>query len=107
MLGASEGAFGVDVPVVSEQGSQPGGEGFGVSEGLQVAMEAELALPEVAFAERRQTCRERRDGAPGWEERSVAWMEPNGCDRATIRRRAPHNGHAGDVRVFDSRCGAR
>ena len=38
MLGASEGAFGVDVPVVSEQG-----------EGLQVAMEAKVARPEVAF----------------------------------------------------------
>ena len=32
-----------------EKGSQPGGEGFGVSEGLQGAMEAELALMEVAF----------------------------------------------------------
>jgi hypothetical protein len=35
------------VPVVSEQGSDPGGEDFGVSEGLQVAMEAQLALQEV------------------------------------------------------------
>jgi len=33
-------------------------------------------------------------------------MEPNESDRATIRRRAPHNGHGGDVRVSDSRCGA-
>ena len=46
---ASEGTFGVDVPVVSEQGSYPGGEGFGVSERFQVAMEAKLALPEVAL----------------------------------------------------------
>jgi hypothetical protein len=29
------------VPVVSEQGSYPGGEDFGVSEGFQVAMEAQ------------------------------------------------------------------
>ena len=49
MLGTSEGSFGVDVPVVSEQGSYPSGEDFGVSEGFQVAMEAQLALPEVAF----------------------------------------------------------
>ena len=49
MLSASEGAFGVDVPVVSEQDSYPGGESFGVSEGFQVAMEAKLALAEVAF----------------------------------------------------------
>jgi len=37
------------VPVVSEQSSYPGGEGFGVSERFQVAVEAQLALPEVAF----------------------------------------------------------
>ena len=49
MLGTSEGAFGVDVPVVSEEGSYPGGEGLGVSERFQVAMEAQLALPKVAF----------------------------------------------------------
>ena len=47
--GASEGPFGVDVPVVSEQDSYPAGEGFGVSERFQVAMEAQLALPEVAL----------------------------------------------------------
>ena len=49
MLGASEGAFGVDVPVVSEQGSYPGGEDFGVSARFQVAVEAQIPLPEVAF----------------------------------------------------------
>ncbi len=49
MLGTSEGAFGVDVPVVSEQDSYPCGESFGVSEGFQVAMEAKLAVPEVAL----------------------------------------------------------
>ena len=42
-------AFGVDVPVVSEKSSQPSGEGFGVSEGLQGAMKAKLTLTEVAF----------------------------------------------------------
>ena len=49
MLGTTKVAFGVDVPVVSEQGSYPGGEDFGGSEGFQVAMEAQLALPEVAL----------------------------------------------------------
>ncbi len=37
------------MPVVSEQGSQPGGEGLGVSEGFQLALEAKLALTEVAL----------------------------------------------------------
>jgi len=47
ILGASKGRFGVDVPVVSEQGSYPGGEGFGVSGRFQVAVEPQLSLLEV------------------------------------------------------------
>ena len=61
MFGTTEGAFGVDVPVVSEQGSDPGGEDFGVSEGLQVAMEAQLCPAGSCVGERPQTYRERRD----------------------------------------------
>ena len=61
LLGVSEGPFGVDVPVVSEQGSQPGGEDFGVSERFQVAVETKLALTEVAIESGSQTYRERRD----------------------------------------------
>ncbi len=43
ILGAAEGWLGVDHPALAKRRSQPGGEGFGVSEGLQGAMEAELA----------------------------------------------------------------
>jgi hypothetical protein len=49
MLGASEGALGVDVPVVSEQDSDPGGEGVGVSKGFQLlgTVQPFQILPEV------------------------------------------------------------
>jgi hypothetical protein len=49
ILGASEGSFRVDHPVPSEQWSQPGSKGFGLSEKLQVSMKVELAVLEGTF----------------------------------------------------------
>jgi len=107
ILGAAEGWLGVDHPGLTKRRSQPGGEGFGMSEGLQGAMEAKLALTEAAFESGGKLCREKLSGAQGWEGRSGSVMEPNGSDRATIRRRARHNARGGDVRASDSRRGAR
>src|SRR6516162_7170161 len=44
ILGATEGTFQVDHPVLSIEWSQPGGEGFGFYKKLQVSEEAELAI---------------------------------------------------------------
>ena len=46
VFGATEGTFQVDHPVLSVEWSQPGGEGLGLSEELQVSMEVELAVTE-------------------------------------------------------------
>ena len=98
MLGASEGAFGVDVPVVSEQGSYPGGEDFGVSEGFQVAMEAQLALPEVALESgHKLTAKDPTEHLDGKEE-GVAWLDPMGA----IERQSAGGHHAMHVRVSSS-----
>ena len=79
MLGASEGAFGVDVPVVSEQGSYPGGEGFGVSEEFQVAVEAQLVLPEAAFESgHKLTTKDATEHLDG-EEARIARADPMGA----------------------------
>jgi len=43
---APEGWFGVDHPVVSEQGPEPGGEGFRLGEPCQVSVKTELAVLE-------------------------------------------------------------
>ena len=95
MLGASEGPFGVDVPVVSEQGSDPGGEDFGVSEGFQVAMEAQLALPEVAFESgHKLTAKDATEHLDGKEE-GVAWLDPVGA----IERQSAGGHDAMHVRV--------
>ena len=68
--------------------------------GLQGAMEAKLALTEVALQSEDKLSTKKLFAARGWEERSGCVMAPNESDRATIRRRARHNGHAGDVRSF-------
>ena len=44
ILGATEGAFQVDHPILSIEWSQLGGEGLGLSKKFQVSMEAELAI---------------------------------------------------------------
>lgn len=46
VCGATEGTFQVNHPVLSVEWSQPGGEGLGLSEELQVSMEVELAVAE-------------------------------------------------------------
>ena len=49
MFVAAERSFGVHHPVLSEQRSQPRGEGLWLSERLQTSVEIELASPEGAF----------------------------------------------------------
>ena len=46
---ATEGRFGVDHPVLSEQWSQPGGEDLGLGEQCQISVEVELAVLERSF----------------------------------------------------------
>ena len=63
------GAFGVDVPVVSKQGSYPGGEGFGVSEGFQVAVEAQLAYRKLRLRAATNLPRKTRLRCSAWSRR--------------------------------------
>ena len=49
MLRTSEGSFAVDDPIMAKQLPEPGGEDLGLSEELEVAVEAELALGEDAL----------------------------------------------------------
>src|SRR5258707_4584739 len=76
MLWASERAFRVDHPVLSEQGSQPGSKGFRLSKELQVSMKVELAVMKGAlerFVElAAKDCAEHLDG----KKEVVAWCNP-------------------------------
>ena len=49
ILGASEGWFRIDHPVLSKQRPEPGSKGFRLSEELQVSMKVELAVREGVF----------------------------------------------------------
>jgi len=78
------------VPVVSEQGSYPGGEDFGVSEGFQMAVEAQLALPEVALESgHKLTAKDatehldgKEEGAARGDPAGVIWSETAGGEDA-------------------------
>src|SRR6516165_4652146 len=58
-------------------------------------------------ADRPRTCRGKRDAARGWKERTDRAILPSAGDRATARRREPHNGHVGAGRAVDSRYATR
>jgi hypothetical protein len=64
---------------VSEQASQPGGEGFGVSEWLQVAMEAKLALTEIALEGGGKLTTKDATEHLDRKEEGVAWLDPVGA----------------------------
>src|SRR5512140_1284306 len=49
MLGAAEGTFGIDDPVLAEQLPEPGAERFGISEELELPMETEPPSGEGDF----------------------------------------------------------
>src|ERR1700693_3949133 len=49
MVGTSEGWFGIDDPVLTEQGTQEGAEGWLAFEGLKGSSERKLSLAEPAF----------------------------------------------------------
>jgi hypothetical protein len=49
MMGTAEGWFGIDDPVLTEQGAQEGAEGWLAFEGLKGSSESKLPLAESAF----------------------------------------------------------
>jgi hypothetical protein len=49
MMGTAEGGLGIDDPVLTEQGTQEGTEGFFVGQGLKSSGEGELVLPESSL----------------------------------------------------------
>ena len=98
MLWASERAFRVDHPVLSEQWSQPRSKGFWLSEELQVSMKVELAVMKGAlegFVElAAEYAAEHLDG----KKKVVMWFDP----ARVIGRQSTGWHHAMDMRMkFD------
>src|SRR5271165_2997201 len=93
MLGTTEGRFAIDHPVVPEQLTEPGGEHLGLSELIQIAIEAELPFAAGAL----QGCHELTAKNPaqyldGKKER-VAGVDPSGV----IQRESTGGDHAMDM----------
>jgi len=76
MLWASEGTFGVDHSVLSEQWSEPGSKGFRLSEELRVSLKVELAVMKGAFERLVElTAKNATEHLDGKKE-VVAWFDP-------------------------------
>src|SRR5512140_3020692 len=93
VLGAAEGTFGIDDPVLAEQLPEPGAERFGIGEELQLSMETESASGEGEFqAGDKFTAKHAAEYFHGKEER-VARFDPTGV----IGRQAAGRNHAMQV----------
>src|SRR6266704_5502437 len=95
MLWASERAFRVDHPVLSEQGSQRGSKCFRLSEESQVSVEAELAVREGALECRNELAAEDATEHLDGKKERVAWFDPAGV----IGRQSTGWHQAMDMRV--------
>ncbi len=94
MLGASEGRFEVDHPVLSEQGAQEGGEGWKLTEGLECSRESKLGM--AFFQSVDELAAEDAAEHVVWQEEVVARVNP----AEVIGRKSSGWDYAMNVRVM-------
>ena len=76
VLWSSERSFRIDHPVLSKEWSQPGEEGFRLSEGLQVSMKVELAVLEGALECRNELAAKNATEHLNGKKEGVASLDP-------------------------------
>src|SRR5271166_411411 len=90
MLGTTEGRFAIDHPVMAEQLAEPSGKDLGLSELIQIAIEAELPLAagalqrshELAAKNPAQHCDGKKERVAGVDPVGVVLRESTGGDHA-------------------------
>src|ERR1019366_3113696 len=93
MLGTAEGRFAIDHPVMPEQLAEPSGEDLGLSELIQIAIEAELSFGAGALQGSHElTAKHSAEHLDGKKER-VAGVDPVGV----IQRESTGGDHAMDM----------
>jgi len=88
ILGATEGWFALDHPVLSKQWSEPGGEDLGPSDRCQIAREVELLLlkggleagDELSTKHTSQDRAGKKEARAGWNPSRRVEREPAGRD---------------------------
>src|ERR1700682_4704909 len=100
ILGASEGWFGVNHPILSKQWPEPRSKGFRLSEQSQVSVEAELAVREGALECRNEFAAEdatehldgKKEGVARFDPARAIGGQPTGQPRiASVSRRFPES----------------
>src|ERR1019366_6171799 len=93
LLGTTEGRFAIDHPVMPEQLAEPSGEDLGLSELIQIAIEAELSFGAGALQGSHElTAKHSAEHLDGKKER-VAGVDPVGV----IQRESTGGDHAMDM----------
>jgi hypothetical protein len=95
MMGTAERWLGVDDPVLTEQGTQEGAEGFLVGQGLKSSSEGELVLLESSLQAGDELAAEDTTEYVDGQEEGVAGMDPPG----TVGRESAGRDDAVDVRM--------
>src|SRR5258707_1343498 len=95
ILRASEGSFRVDHPVLSKQWPEPCSKCFRLSEGLQVSVEAELAVLKGALKCRDELAAKNAAEHLDGKKEGVAWFDPT----RAIGRESASRHHAMHMRV--------
>src|SRR5208337_5673172 len=93
MLGTTEGRFAIDHPRLAKQWSEPGSEDLGLSELIQIAIEAELSFAAGALQRSHElTAKNSAQRFDGKKER-VSGVDPMGV----IQRESTSWDHAMDM----------
>src|ERR1039458_197744 len=96
LLGTTEGRFAIDHPVMPEQLAEPSGEDLGVSERLQIAIEAQLSFAAGALQRSHELAAKNPAQHLDGKKERVAGVDSSGCDPARVHRMGPHNGRGDD-----------
>ena len=95
VVGTAKRRFGIDDPVLTEQGAQKSAEGWLIFQGLERAGEGELALLKASFETSDEfAAKDPTEYRDGQEER-IAGMDPAGM----VRGKTPGRNHTVDMRM--------
>ena len=70
-------------------------------------MESQSAVAKGALESRNKLAAKDATEHLDGKKEGVASFDPVGVIERRVRRQGPRNGHAGEVRAFDSKCAAR
>ena len=107
IVGTTEGWFGVDDPVFSEQRSEPGSEDLRLREQSQIAGKVQLAMLKSGLETGDELAAKHTSEYLDGEKEARTGPDPAGVIEGESTGRERRSGHGDEAGVSGSRCGAR